>query len=177
MKILLRFTARFQRGFSPLELILVIAVFLFLASLLFAFLSNSWRDARDQERISGLRSLSSALKEYYRDFQEFPKESEGANGNVEDNEVLRSLLAPYLAQIPADPAGPAHSTFFYYYDGAHRCGNNLYAAVFARQMDKTTHANYEYVRGDICNGTLDEEGRAGGSESYTIILGPSGESR
>lgn len=169
--------AKARRAFTPIELVLLLAAVLFFASLLFAFLSSSWRDARDEKRIEDIRRISLALKEYYRDHRSFPRESDGANGNLEENKTLQALLAPYLSELPRDPAGPDSRTYFYYYDGAHRCGDNLYAAVFARQMDNAKHANYKAVAEDLCDGILDDEGRGGVIESYTIILGPSSESR
>jgi prepilin-type N-terminal cleavage/methylation domain-containing protein len=166
---------KYPKGFTLLELILVLAVFVFLASVIFALLSNTWRDSRDAKRVENLTTLTAALQNYQKDHGEFPKETEGANGNVVGNAVLSRLLQAYLPTLPTDPAGSEHQTFFYYYDGAHQCGEEIYAMIFARQMDNPKHANYTELASSLCGGIVDTEGRGGGVESYNIVLGPSGD--
>lgn len=164
-----------KKGFSAIELLLAVAVFIFLISLVFAFLSDSWRDARDQKRIADLAALKGAFESYRNDLGEFPSEETWINGDIAANVVLQKLLEPYIASIPHDPAGEGDRTFFYYYDGSHRCGNNLSAVIFARRVELSRNSNYQSVVSGICDGAIDEEGRGGGDESYTVILGPSGE--
>jgi len=159
-----------------MELVLAIAVFIFFLSLVYAFLSDSWRDARDQKRVEDLASLKVAFELYRNDHGGFPTGTE-VNGNIAANPALRELLEPYIASIPVDPAGSDNQTFFYYYDGAHRCGDNLTAVIFARQMDRPQDSNYQGIVSGVCRGFIDDEGRGGGVESYTVILGPSDEVR
>jgi len=161
------------RGFTLIELIVVIAIIGFLASIVFAALTDARLDARDKGRIDELKQLEKALNLYANDHNYFPRESEGANGNTATNATFRTMLEPYLQGIPVDPSGGT-DTYFYYYDGAHTCGSKMYAVVFARQMDKPSNANYDEFLSSVCSGALDGEGRGGGTESYNIILGLSG---
>lgn len=161
------------RGFTLIELMVVIAIIGFLASSVFAVLADARLDARDKRRIEDVKQLQRALNLYANDHNYFPRESEGANGNTATNATFRSMLEPYLQGIPVDPSG-GNSTFFYYYDGAHTCGGETYAVVFARQMDTPGNANYDSFLNTTCSGVLDGEGRGGGEESYNIIVGLSG---
>jgi len=160
-------------GFTLIELMVVMAIIGMLASIVLTLVSGAQRDAKDKRRIADLQQLQKALELYYVDHQTFPKESEGANGSIGANPTFLSLLGPYLKGTPGDPVN--NGTFYYYYDGAHQCGARTYAVVFARQMEKASNANYQTVLNETCAGVLDGEGRGGGEESYTVILGYSGE--
>lgn len=163
-----------KKGFTIVELLVVVAIIGLMASTVLAILSGVQKDARDKKRIEDLTQLEKALELYYTDHQYYPKESAGANGDVSTNVTFLTMIQPYLKGTPRDPVGLADPTFYYYYDGHARCGNSFYAVVFARQMDKSTNANYETFLASACSGVLDGEGRGGGTESYTIRLGESG---
>ena len=161
------------RGFTLIELIVVVAILVFVASVTFAGLTGVRLGAHDKHRIDDLEQLEKALNLYANDHNYFPRESDGANGNIATNKTLRTMLEPYMKKIPADPINDAN-TFYYYYDGAHRCGDKIFAVVFARQMERPENANYDEFLNTTCSGILDGEGRGGGTESYNIIVGLSG---
>jgi len=163
-----------SRGFTVIELIVIVAAIGLIALFVVAALTDVRSGARDKRRISDLGQVRNALELYYLDHTAYPRESEGADGNIAANAVFRAMLAPYLSGELTDPAGPGDGTFFYYYDGAHTCGESVYAVLFARQMDKSENANYDAFRTVTCSGVLDGEGRGGGAESYNIIIGVSG---
>lgn len=167
-------SAKMMRGFTLIELIVVIAIIGFLASVVFAVLADARLDARDKRRIEDVKQIERALHLFANDNNHFPKESDGANGNTATNSTFQNILAPYLQGTPIDPAGQGDSTFYYYYDGAHQCGSRTFAVLFVRQMDKPENANYSSFLNTTCSGVLDGEGRGGGSDSYNIIVGLSG---
>lgn len=159
------------RGFTLIELIVVVAIIGFLSSVGIVSFSEAQKDARDKRRIADLRNIQSALELYHVDHAGFPRENQGANGNISTNQTFLNLIGPYLQGIPVDPTGPGSDTFYYYYDGRHLCGNRYYAVIFARQMSDPGNANYQEFLNETCGGTLDGEGRGGGQESYNIIIG------
>lgn len=162
-----------RRGFTLLELLVVVAIIGMLASVILVILSGVQKDAHDKRRVEDLGQLKNALELYYTDHQHYPKESAGANGDVSQNATLTALLQPYLKPMPHDPSGLGDPTFYYYYDGKAQCGNQYYAVIFARQMEKPESANYAAYL-SACSGVVDGEGRGGGTESYTVRLGESG---
>lgn len=162
------------RGFTLVELVVVIAVIGFLASVVFAVLADARLDARDKRRIEDLKQVERALHLFANDNNHFPRESDGANGDTATNGTFRTMIQPYLQGTPTDPSGVGSATFHYYYDGAHTCGTKTFAVLFARQMDKPENANYNSFLNTTCSGVLDGEGRGGGEESYNIVVGLSG---
>jgi len=160
------------KGFTLVELMVVIAVLGMLSAIVMTVLSDAQRDAKDKRRVADLQQLQKALELYYVDHRSYPKQSEFANGNVATNPVFQELMAPYMKGVPRDPIN--NDTYFYYYDGAHQCGNRLYAVIFARQMEDPASSNYETFFNTTCGSILDGEGRGGGEESYNIAVGFSG---
>ncbi|MFQ5540934.1 MAG: type II secretion system protein [Candidatus Paceibacteria bacterium] len=163
-----------NRAFTIIELLVVVAIIGTLASVVLALVSDARLDARDKRRVADLQQLQKALELYATDNGIFPREADGANGNVAENQTFLTLIAPYISGSLLDPAGAGNPTFYYYYDGAHTCGARTYAVLFARQMDKPENANYDTFFTGTCGSVLDGEGRGGGEESYNIIIGFSG---
>lgn len=163
-----------RSGFTIIELLVVVALIGMLSSVILVMLTGLREDARDTRRVADLAQLEKGLELYYTDHQHYPKESDGANGDVSMNAVFQSLVGQYLQGIPHDPAGLGNATFYYYYDGRAQCGNRYYAIIFARQMDRGANGNYALFLAEACNAILDGEGRGGGTESYNIRLGESG---
>ena len=168
-------TTATTRAFTLVELMIVIAIIGMMASVVLASLADSQRRARDTRRIDDLRQIQKALELYVTDHYTYPKEGANMNGNISTNATFKNAIAPYLKGVPVDPAGINNATFYYYYDGAHTCNNKDYAIIFARQMDKASNSNYATTLNTTCGGEVDGEGRGGGTQSYNIILGPSGD--
>lgn len=161
-----------KRGFSLIELTIVLACIGGIFATSVAVFSDAGRDANDKQRIADLHELASALHAYKNEHGVFPREQDGANGNSATNETLRTLLGPYLRGVPRDPRND--ETFFYYYDGAHRCGEATIAILFARHMENGRNANFTDFERTVCGMIVDGEGRGGGSRSFNVMLGESG---
>lgn len=107
-----------QKGFSLVELLIVIAVIVAL-SLISIFALNEQRiKARDAKRLSDIRQIRTALEFYYSDFQEYPiTEQKISLGTARYKKLCSkqeggfvpittdcSQETTYIADIPADPA-------------------------------------------------------------------------
>lgn len=160
-------------GFTLVELIVVVAIIGFIASAILVGLTATQLDARDKRRISDLRQIEAALNLYYSRYNSFPSEASGANGNMSTNAIFLNAVGPFLQGAPIDPVKYS-GTYFYYYDGKHNCGGKDQVVIFARQMDRPENANYDTFLNTTCLGSLDGEGRGGGTQSYNIVVSGSG---
>ncbi len=80
------------RGFTLIELMVVIAIIGILAGIITASLSGAKAASRDAKRISDLNSIKLALSLYYNDNNKYPK-------------TLATMVPNYLPAVPRDPDG------------------------------------------------------------------------
>lgn len=161
-----------KRGFTLVELIVVIGIISLLTAVVTASLSGARAKSRDARRMADIGQLELALEVWRQVNGRYPEESSGgddANGIVGEGAGLDTILdsVSTLKEIPHDPLGPGHSEYQYYYDGDHDCGGTPKAVIFARTMENTVNANW----GDVCGGS-DTEGGAS-ADSYMVVLGES----
>ena len=93
-----------NRGFSLVELLVVISIIGLVTAVGTSFVSSLQRNTRDSQREADLRILQAALQQYYADQNKYPGDDIGN---------LTSLKSPdgsktYLTQIPKDPVGTAY---------------------------------------------------------------------
>lgn len=112
-----------QKGFTLVELLVVITIIGILATLLIANFSSSRARARDARRKADLQSLKTALQLYYNDRQVFPGDSGseingcGANGDLPCSwgSSFSGNGEEYIRQIPTDPLN-IPGTYVYVYE-------------------------------------------------------------
>jgi general secretion pathway protein G len=103
--------AQCQRGFTLIELMVVLVIIAVLASLIVPNVLDRADDARITAAKSDIGNLAQALKLYKLDNQRFPTNEQGGlqalvtkptNGQIPQN------WRPYLDKLPADPWGNAY---------------------------------------------------------------------
>ena len=86
-----------QRGFTLLEMMVVVAIIAILAAILIPNFTRARAQAMTSACMGNIKMIATALELYYTDNQAYPTAS---------NKAVQSLgLAGYLDQTPVDPAG------------------------------------------------------------------------
>ena len=87
-----------RRGFTLIELMVVIAIIGILASIVLAGLGTAKQSGRDAKRISDIKNIQLALAEYYGDNLKYPP-----------IDLSPLQTGGYLSVIPLDPNGASYS--------------------------------------------------------------------
>lgn len=88
------------KGFTIIELIVVIAIISILASIVFANVNNFRMKVRDARRKADMHSLEVAILAYYASTGEWPNNDYAV---VNWSDAYKAQLAPYLSTLPLDP--------------------------------------------------------------------------
>lgn len=108
---------KYIRGFTLLELIIVIAIIGFLASIALSVLDDTRAKGRDAHRASQLQEILKAAELYYADHGVYP--DDGVNdGNIISLSNVTELLIEqggYLSVMPEDPKWGGDSADGYLY--------------------------------------------------------------
>lgn len=119
---------RNSKGFTIIELLVVVSIISLLSSIVLTGLSESRERARDAFRQSQLRQLQNALEFYQNDNDEYPQtpgvywgisDSGGSHGVSGSNGYIPNLAPEYIQELPVDPSGKTDgwSGFQYKSDG------------------------------------------------------------
>lgn len=116
-----------KKGFTLIEILIVISIIGILSSLLLSNLQDARARARDTQRKNDLKQVKTALRMYYNDNQQYPDDD--GSGNISccawGNPFIVSG-ATYMKALPQDPLG---SNYSYYYDRVNSDSFNLYACL------------------------------------------------
>lgn len=103
---------KIARGFTLIELLVVISIIGILATLVSANLNAARGRARDAQRKSDLKNISTALRLYYNDNSSFPPEANFSFG-AEFTDTATGTV--YMEMVPQDPINdPATSQVYSY---------------------------------------------------------------
>lgn len=162
-----------QKGFTLVELMIVVAILALIAGVTVVLVINSLKDSRDSTRVQEIEAIAEALNYYALDNGNFPCESEGYNGMIGVGGSIDTVLEDYMATVPADPTHDG-SDYFYYFDAYHGCNGGPETDVFIALMvsnfetDKylDRHGNLEQA----CEYTFGSEGTS--EPAYVVQLYP-----
>ncbi|MDH4330281.1 MAG: type II secretion system GspH family protein [Candidatus Moranbacteria bacterium] len=116
-----------QKGFTLIELLIVIAIVGILSSVVLVALGNARLKAQDAKRISEIRSIETALEEYYTSNGQYPaSDMDGTGGWDVGNQTL-TFLSNLGVDVPEDPVKTGSSAGYVYYrynPGSGGCDSN-----------------------------------------------------
>ncbi|OGZ06019.1 MAG: hypothetical protein A3C93_06370 [Candidatus Lloydbacteria bacterium RIFCSPHIGHO2_02_FULL_54_17] len=102
-----------DRGFTLVELIVVIAIISLLSAVVFASIGIARTKARDAQRVVNLNQIANAVAMYQNDSGGVPPGEDGVeyvNGNPE---WIPGLVPKYISSVPSDPIDSADHKFHY----------------------------------------------------------------
>lgn len=118
-----------QRGFTLLEMMIVVAIIAILAGILIPNFTRARAQAATSGCMANEKMIATALELYFTDHQAYPPA-----GNVDQSFV--QSMSGYLNQIPVDPAaGAGH---YYSYSTASDGGVTTYAIICPGPHDSGT---------------------------------------
>src|SRR3989344_525629 len=117
-----------DRGFTLVELIVVIAIISLLSAVVFASIGIARTKARDAQRVVNLNQIANAVAMYQNDSGGVPPGEDGVeyvNGNPE---WIPGLVPKYMSSVPSDPIDVDEHKFHY-----SRHGNDYEVISFLEQ--------------------------------------------
>jgi type II secretion system protein G len=111
------------RGFTIVELLIVIVVIAILASISIVAYNGIQQRARDSKRTSEISQIKKVLEFYKADTGSYPAVCAGGdNSGCNMNDLSSALVPTYISAIPLDPKNP--TTYYHYVKGS---GTESYA--------------------------------------------------
>lgn len=95
--------ARKNRGFTLLELLVVVAIIGLLSAIVISSLEGFRMKARDAKRIADLQSIRKALELYYAAYGTYPLEGGWYNSSDFSWNYLATALQSFISPLPKDP--------------------------------------------------------------------------
>ncbi len=136
-----------KKGFTLIEVIVVIAIISILLSVVLFAIVQARKDGRDKKRVSDLANIELALtlyKEKNRDYPVYPNGVELGRGGTLDDDILLFNGNTYVDPLNDAPDGE----YGYWYYSNFLCNGKRVNVVIAKKMEKTSNGNYD----EVCNG-------------------------
>jgi type II secretion system protein G len=88
-----------KKGFTLIELMVVIAIIGILASIVIANLGNARNQAKDARRVSDIKNIQLALAQYFNDYQRYPCDIYATTNST----ACPRFSGVYMSKVPVDP--------------------------------------------------------------------------
>lgn len=98
-----------KRGFTIIELLVVMAIIAMLASIMFVVFSGLQAKSRDTRRLEDVREIEKALSLYYIDGNRYPQAVTPVTITGSDAVSTALVNAGAIAAVPADPVSPEYN--------------------------------------------------------------------
>jgi prepilin-type N-terminal cleavage/methylation domain-containing protein len=132
------------RGFTLVELLIVIAIIAILSALIMANFAASRAKARDAKRISDIAQLQLALEQYFSKHNIYPITTDDFYG--------AALVPTYISALPKDPKTNLTTTYIYAPDPGH----SFYSYILRVDLENPTK---EGLTGDYLGQQCNPEGK------------------
>lgn len=99
-------TKKSKRGFTLIELMVVISIIGLLSSIVLAAMNTARIKGRDTQRIQALEEIRKAITLYYHDHEYYPpvvSNAWSATGNAGWGSLTSALVPTYISVLPKDP--------------------------------------------------------------------------
>lgn len=135
-----------QKGFTLIELMVVIAIIGILASIVIVSLNSSKGKARDAERVQDIENIAGAIKLFYQDNGYLPRNQTGwctyiSNPSNGYGAAFQSDIASYLPVVPLDPTNK-NSVGDYFYSNDNNTGGKFTLCAVLEQPTGTHTSSY-----------------------------------
>lgn len=121
------------KGFTLVELLVVISILGILAVVVMANFSTAKKSSRDNKRKADLENVAGSVEIFYSEKKHYPN----TNDSVSDWASLRQAIAPYSASIPEDPKNTDGFAYQYVGDGSTGKWFVLYAKLESNKENIT----------------------------------------
>lgn len=112
-----------SRGFTLIELMVVVFIIALLASVVIVNVSSVRQKGRDAKRVSDLSTVAAALQSYYADNHQYVPAAGWLDFSAAVPGGLSVLVSgKYLSSLPTDPKNPTQN--YSYYSVAASCSSN-----------------------------------------------------
>jgi len=102
-----------KKGFTIIELMVVIAVIAVLSSIVLVLLGNAKEKSRDARRVSDMREIQNALNLYFTDNNRFPRVTPAVDITGSDAFSTEMEAAGVISEMPTDPVNTGGSVYSY----------------------------------------------------------------